>query len=299
MASDYAPLARYLEQHGIVPAEGFWCPMKGGRTNRLWRISSDDSTDVLVVKLYSEATANPMFPNDPNAEARVLRHLGGQGLSPEFRAVVDTPQGTCLVYRYLPGTSWHTDPRPVAQQLRRLHQLPAPPGLRSGADGAVELIEQTRHILTHIPQEQAREHEQLIPRMTLPAPSGQRALLHGDVVPGNLVMAYDGPVLIDWQCPAVGDPADDLAIFLSPAMQQLYCGRPLNKAERAAFLAAYDDPETIVRLRALAPWHHWRMAAYCLWRMHQGAADYAEGLSLELAALRGDVSDVSERGDGL
>ncbi|MDR9484676.1 MAG: aminoglycoside phosphotransferase family protein [Sediminimonas sp.] len=285
MASDYAHLVRYLEEEGIVPSGASWTRMEGGRTNRLWKLDAGKGTDALVVKLYSHAAPNPMFPNQPEAEERVLRHLVGQGVAPECHALLETPLGPCLIYRYLPGAPWRTDPAPVARQLRRLHQMPAPPDLRHGVDGAAQIIEQTRLILSHVPQKQSREHEQTLPRLALPGPSGQRALLHGDVVPGNLVMASEGPVLIDWQCPAAGDPAEDLAIFLSPAMQQLYCGRPLDKGERAAFLAAYDDPETIARLRALAPWHHWRMAAYCLWRLHQGATDYAEGYALERAAL--------------
>ncbi len=299
MAFDRAPLAHCLEEQGVVPAGALWAPMEGGRTNRLWRVTSGDGDETVVVKLYSHAVPNPMFPNDPHAEARVLRHLDEQTVAPEFRAILDTPQGTCLIYRYLPGTPWRTDPAPVARLLRRLHALPVPPGLRPGADGAARIIEQTRHILTHVPQEHANEHERLIPQNMQPDPSDHCALLHGDVVPGNLVMASDGPILIDWQCPAAGDPAEDLAIFLSPAMQQIYCGRPLNKAERAAFMAAYDDPETIARFRALAPWHHWRMGAYCLWRMSQGADEYAAGLALELAALREYSEGASARGAAL
>ena len=92
--------------------------------------------------------------------------------------------------------------------------------------------------------------------------------------------------LIDWQCPRLGDPAEDLALFLSPAMQLLYRGAPLGLAEQDAFLAAYPDPQVTARLRALLPWFHWRMAAYCLWKAERGGAEDREAMALEIAALQ-------------
>ena len=57
------------------------------------------------------------------------------------------------------------------------------------------------------------------------APVGHPCLIHGDTVPNNFIQSVDALVLIDWQCPALGDPVLDLAIFLSPAMQQIARGR--------------------------------------------------------------------------
>ena len=281
-----AELAPWLTKRGIVPAGARWTVMRGGRTNRLWRVSGGAGAPALVVKLYSRAAPNPMFPNDPAAEARTLRHLSGQGLAPTLLALVETPLGACLVYRYVPGAPWRGDPAAVGRLLRRLHGLSAPEGLRALPGDAGDVVAQTGRILSHLPPPQARAHMDLEPRHTPPAPATTGALLHGDAVPGNLLVAGDRITLIDWQCPARGDPVEDLAIFLSPAMQQLYRGRPLDRAERAAFLAAYDAPDTAARLHALAPWHHWRMAAYCLWRMHRGAGEYAAGHALERAALQ-------------
>jgi thiamine kinase len=39
-------------------------------------------------------------------------------------------------------------------------------------------------------------------------------LLHTDVVPGNLILGDKGLQLIDWQCPAIGDPIVDIMMFL-------------------------------------------------------------------------------------
>jgi aminoglycoside phosphotransferase (APT) family kinase protein len=60
--------------------------------------------------------------------------------------------------------------------------------------------------------------------------------------------------LIDWQCPAVGDPCEDIAIFLSPAMQLAYRGTVLSRAEEQVFLTAYSDASTLKRYANIAPW---------------------------------------------
>ena len=101
-------------------------------------------------------------------------------------------------------------------------------------------------------------------------------------MPGNIIATPNGPVLIDWQCPARGDPAEDLATFLSPAMHWLYRGKLPDEAERAQFLDAYPDPVVVDRYLRLAPLFRWRMAAHCLWKAERGAADYATALKLEL-----------------
>jgi aminoglycoside phosphotransferase (APT) family kinase protein len=109
----------------------------------------------------------------------------------------------------------------------------------------------------------------------VPPPARPR-LVHGDAVPGNLIATPAGAVVaIDWQCPAAGDPADDLSLFLSPAMQRLYRGAPLSAGERARFLAAYPDRTTVERFLALEPLLAWRIAAHCRWRARRGEADYA------------------------
>ena len=90
--------------------------------------------------------------------------------------------------------------------------------------------------------------------------------------------------LIDWQCPGLGDPVDDLAAFLSPAMQYLYGGHRLTHEERSEFLAAFPQ-DLVTRYRLLAPALHWRIAAHCLWRAERGANDYRTALARELESL--------------
>jgi len=158
------------------------------------------------------------------------------------------------------------------------------PGLPKAPDGSAALARQTLEILSLCRAPAAEQLRHLQPKGHV-APSGRRRLLHGDPVPGNIVVRDGQAALIDWQCPALGDPAGDLAIFASPAMQRVYRGAPLGVEEKQDFLAAYPDRAAVDRYRALAPWTHWRMAAYCLYQAERGRAAYGEGLELERAAL--------------
>lgn len=254
--------------------------MFGGRTNTAWlgRLLAGD----IVVKLYSGPAQNPLFPNDPQAEARLLRLLADQNIAPALLATLRTKAGVCNVYGHIPGEIWRAGAAEVATLMRRLHGIAPPSGLRNTANGSAALISQTRIILGKCAS--GGELARLEPAFK-PIDAAPNVLLHGDIVPGNLISNAGGLHLIDWQCPAAGDACEDIAVFLSPAMQMLYRGAPLSVAETDAFLMAYDAPKVSARYRALAPYYHWRMAAYCLWQLENGRPDYAEGLELERAAL--------------
>ncbi|SEQ71237.1 aminoglycoside phosphotransferase family protein [Thalassovita taeanensis] len=275
-------LVTELTRLGQVPAGLEWHSLKGGQTNQLWQVGQGPRS--LVVKLFAPADGNPLFPNDAAHETLLLQYLDGMGLAPALQCRLQTDFGVCIIYRHHTGQCWTTGTPAVAHVLRRVHSLAVPKGLRLACDGSEHLRNQAEHILSRLPASVAQPLMRLRPKGTV-APSGRVALLHGDPVPGNLIQNQTGLILIDWQCPALGDPVEDLAIFLSPAMQKIYRGHVLTRAEIADFLSAYDDPEISARLRALAPWHHWRMAAYCAWKAQQGAAGYAKAIELERAAL--------------
>ncbi len=217
---------------------------------------------------------HPFFPNDPDAEARALALAAPLGLAPPLAA-----RGPgWIAYRHASGSPWRAGPATAARLLARVHATPVPAGtFRHAAIGPVAVAAQARAI--------AADCRGRLPPLPVPPPVAlpPLAFLHGDAVAGNLIVAGDQAMLIDWQCPALGDPVDDLATFLSPAMQHLYRGNPLSQDEAADFLAAYPDPATTQRYRAMAPLLHWRIAAHCLWRAERGAADYATAMDLELA----------------
>lgn len=251
--------------------------LAGGRSNRVWRAGG------LVVKLYRSNAANVMFANDPTREVAVLRALSGTGMVPSLVQNGEFEGQSWLAYTHVNGSAWQRDPHHVARLLGRLHDLSPPSGLPPGVNGSDQIETQVHEILSHCI---ARvELEGLRPLGRVP-PLSQPLLIHGDPVPGNLLV-HDGTLtLIDWQCPQIGDPAEDLALFLSPAMQLLYRGTPLSMLEKDAFLAAYPDPRTAGRALALMPWFHWRMAAYCLWQAERGGKRDWQAYQLERAALQ-------------
>ena len=168
--------------------------------------------------------------------------------------------------------------------LAHLHGMAPPPDMRVDHGGSARLHAEILTILKDCPQEEASRLAAIIPAIHVP-PVDRPVPLHGDPVPGNIIRNGTKLALIDWQCPRLGDPADDIALFLSPAMQHLYRGNPLSDAEQASFLAAYPHCYTRQRFEVLKPLFHLRMAAHCLWKTSRGAVEYADALSLELAAF--------------
>ncbi len=269
-----------VTQHLPWTADRDWQPLFGGRTNSAWQITGADGGSA-VLKLYRSAGANPLFPNDPQAEAQLLVHLKHHDIAPDLVAHFTAEGMDCNLYHALPGRPWTDGVKEVAQLMQRLHAIAPPTGLRQVANGAAALRSQAQAIL-----DLAGEALD-VPRAVAKARGGEnstRVLLHGDIVPGNLIRCTSGLRLIDWQCPAVGDATEDLAIFLSPAMQLLYRGHPLSPTEEAAFLAQFSSDQQR-RYQALSPVYHYRMAAYCLWQVKRGRAEYQDALKVELAAL--------------
>ncbi|SLN23913.1 Phosphotransferase enzyme family protein [Pseudoruegeria aquimaris] len=276
-----AILREELERGGLIPPSTRWAPLAGGRSNALWRLCGE-GTD-LVCKLYRPARGNALFPNDAEAEATALRALEGTGLAPRFRGQAASALGTVILYEFLPGTHGAAAPEMVAVALGRLHRLPIRPGLRKSVTKPAEISRMGAQFLAGSKQDCLWKLRPEAPDV----PPVERCLIHGDAVPANIVLTPEGPVFIDWQCPALGDPAEDLANFLSPAMQQVYGRGPLPAAEVEAFLVAYPAPAIVARYRRLAPLFHWRMAAYCDWKARRGEAEYEMARDLEIAALEG------------
>lgn len=278
---DETDIAAMLVRAGFGPADAHdLVRLHGGRVNRVWRWQRPGGA--LAVKAHAPGGASPLFANDARAEHAALLALRGTGLAPEPAALLPGPV-PLLLYRFEEGGPGGA--REAGWLLGALHALPPPAFLPARPQGAEAVLAAGEAMLAGLPG--ARMMAGLRPR--LPAlPPVREAFLHGDPVPANIVARPGGAVLIDWQCPARGDPAEDLACFLSPAMQIAYAGRPLPAAEARAFLRAHGDRAAAARLRALAPAFHWRMAAYCLWRLARDPGDRAAkaGFEAEVAALR-------------
>lgn len=241
---------------------GDWQPLAGGRTNRLWRAGR------FTVKQFDAAAASPLFPNDAGAEARALGLFAPLGLAPRLRA-----QGAdWLIYDHAEGRPWAGDPAPVARALHRLHRARVPQGsFRTAPNGSAAILADARRI-HGLPDAPADPHCPPV----VPVP------IHADAVAGNILDTAAGPLFIDWQCPAMGDPVEDICTLLSPAMTWLYTGKPISPDWANALLRAYPDAETVARARLMLPVYRWRIAAHCAWKAARGDADYAAALRLEL-----------------
>lgn len=273
-------LRRIWSDASVIPDAAHWSLLTGGRTNLIWRVDMQDAPP-LVCKLFIPNTATPLFANDGTREALALRALSGSRMAPELVAFQDSTLGQTMVYQHIDGHPWNGDVTAAAQAMARLHARTLPVGLPE---------------LTVTPASLIADGHGMSPSGLTPPPPVPQALpdahcvfLHGDFVPGNIIVTSDGLRLIDWQCPAAGDSSADIAMFLSPAMQMLYGHRPLSKNEIARFLSDYlhasQDARAIARYHALAPLYHWRMVAYCHWKSARGDQDYARAASLELDAL--------------
>lgn len=254
----------------------------GGRTNQVWKVL--DETCSSVLKLYDTAFKNPLFRNDATLEAACLRALNEAGFAPKLRASGSFENAHWVLYDHAPGAPWRSQADSVAKLLRKLHGLSVNVDAPNGCNGSDDLARNGQSILDDCHSDFAEFLNARKPDIHVD-PTKKLSLVHGDPVPGNILVDTTGLTLIDWQCPSFGDPCEDLALFLSPAMQHIYRGSPLSQSEIQRFLTAYEDTEITNRYLALQPWYAWRMAAYCLWRSENGAPDYAAGVELELATL--------------
>ena len=285
-SSDRAP-PQFLRDALGWTSDQTWLPLDGGRSNRIWKVSATEKSPI-VAKLFSQARGNAMFPNEPESEALALKSLKGQEFAPDLVGTASAGSERAIFYTYVDGPVGPANPKDAANTLARLHATPPLDGLRqiSSAPAAIAAQAQTfakqlsRNVLPPMPETQALDQHQTV-------------FLHGDPVPANMIQTDAVMVLIDWQCPASGDPCEDIAIFLSPAMQALYGGSITTAKQTNEFFGSYGAPSVARRYLQLAPIFHWRMAAYCLWMADNGSPDYGPAGALEISALEKAKAEAS------
>lgn len=275
-------LVHCLRQRGRVTGPATFAPLYGGRTNQVWRILGQQED--LVLKLYRTSQSNPLFRNDPALEVQCLRALANTGFVPNLRDSGQFEQAHWVLYDHAPGATWRGNPSLAANVLRDLHTTPVTLDAPKGCNGSAEIAAHAETIFDLCTSAGRARLTALRPSTSVP-PTPDIRFIHGDPVAGNILCQGDAVILIDWQCPLLGDPCEDLALFLSPAMQFLYRGQILTADDIEHFVSAYGCLETTARLRQLMPWYHWRMSAYCLWRAENGTDDYARAMEFELASL--------------
>jgi aminoglycoside phosphotransferase (APT) family kinase protein len=273
MSSVFDPLT-FLAARGLADARGLSVePLSGGYQNQVFRVRG--SALDWVVKRFGPSAPLTLFPNLPEAEALALERLAVHGAAPRPVAfVADGREAPVLVYEFYAGRPWNGDVGPVA---RLLHAIAGadPAGFRFVSMVPRDILEQGESFVAACPPGARQALRAARPR-PIPMTPGPRRLIHTDFGPGNLIAGAHGLKAIDWQCPAAGDAAEDLAAFLSPAFQILYGRAPLAASEEAELVDVYGDAATVARLRLLRPFFDWRMAAYCALRQHRLATTHPD-----------------------
>ncbi|MEM7343979.1 MAG: aminoglycoside phosphotransferase family protein [Chloroflexota bacterium] len=270
--------------------------LQGGYHNHVFRLQNQTTEHDWVVKQFLVGSDNPMFPTLPDDEAAALKMFSGTGLAPDFVGYLpDVSEGAILLYRFVPGSMWDGDLVAAAQLLYQTHHTPVVGNFRQLPITSDAILGHAKKIfdLMNNPEpflEPLRPY--FFKRHVDPAPISPY-LIHTDCGPGNMITGPEGTCLIDWQCPGIGDPVEDLTIFVSPAIQILYARDPLTLAERDLFLESYGDPTILARFERLNLFYRLRFMAYSAYRIESLAETdpeisqrYQTAFDAELAYIR-------------
>jgi hypothetical protein len=266
-------VAEFLLAQGIVPDHCSVTPLRGGYWNTVLKVAAPGGTYVL--KHFVEVLPDSLFPNVPAAEAAALERLRGLGVAPD--PIGFWPEQNILLYAFVEGRPWQHDVAAVARLLLRKERA-SPEGFRIVPwEPELILAEGDRLFARCHDDDWVSRFRASRPGATGLPPPPRLSLIHTDIGANNLIGAGDELRLIDWQCPAQGDLAEDVYSFLSPAFQILNEAPPLRRADTECFFDALGAPDTRARYDRLRPAFAYRMAGYCCVR-YQGAAGTDDGL---------------------
>lgn len=115
----------------------------------------------------------------------------------------------------------------VAQLLRRLHAIAPPPEV-----AGFSLIAAARRYLAALPESALpRPRERVAAALAALNEPPPNCLVHGDLIPDNIIRSPEGLRLIDWEYAGGGVPETDLALAIS--------NFDLDSAQAERFIAAY------------------------------------------------------------
>ena len=262
--------------------------LRGGYWNQVMKVTCAEGT--FVLKRYVEVLPSSLFPNLPEAEAAALERLKGLDVAPE--PVGFWPEEKILIYAYVEGELWSDDMAAVAGLLQRKERASSE-GFRAVPWQPAQILEEGDRLLARCSSDKLSTRlRQVRPQPVEIAPPDRLSLIHTDIGAGNLVGTGAGLRLIDWQCPAQGDLAEDVYSFLSPAFQILNDRTPV--AESDMFFQALDMPEIRDRYFLLRSCFAYRMAAYCCLRYQGATADQALH-DRYFAAMTAELEHVEQR----
>ena len=273
-------LQSYLSMQGVISNQTVWHAQTGGQTNKVWRLIGEKD---LICKLYLETKTNPLFNNTPEAEYRCLLWLEGSNIAPKPYKFLKTPFGEVLLYNFISGETWSHDVEAVSELLTRIRNHKCPKGLRILSNLPSDIKQTGVEIINTLNSFHKNKLTKICPDVLIS--DIEPVLLHTDVVPGNLIIGEEGLRLIDWQCPAIGDPIADIMMFLSPGMHEIYGSGKLSMKDHEVFLMSLSS-DLCERYNIIGPLYHWRLAAYCFWKVEQGFFEYEQAALAEIDLLK-------------
>jgi thiamine kinase-like enzyme len=246
----------------------------------VWRLVGEED---LICKLYLETKTNPLFNNIPEMEHRCLLWLDGSDIAPKPYKYLKTPFGEVLIYNFIKGETWSDNVEIVSELLTRVRKHKHPKGLRVLSALPSDIKQTGLDIIKKLNNYHKNKLNMICPDVSIS--DIEPVLLHTDGVSGNLILGDQGLRLIDWQCPAIGDPIVDIMMFLSPGMHEIYGSRKLSMNEYEAFLMSLNS-DLRKRYNIIGPLYHWRLAAYCFWKAEQGFMEYENAALAEINLLK-------------
>ena len=160
-----------------------------------------DFANALVGAIAAAALGGPQVLGvDPGRHIIATAWIDGRSLCPAERARVD--QGAI---------------REVGTRLAELHAARLRPPHREGRKSDQARIAEHLDAVRNLDPVLAREAEPLALAVAdgLNHKAGDACLIHGDFSADQVVLAPCGPVIVDWDSAASGDPARDLATFFA------------------------------------------------------------------------------------
>jgi aminoglycoside phosphotransferase (APT) family kinase protein len=286
---DFDPVELLLEAEIIDDDPVQVDVLTGGYLNQVFRLRGKEQGDDFdwVVKFFMPETELALFPNLPEDERKATYLASTIGRAPVPISWLETWDGPVLVYEYCEGEIWQDGVGEVGRLLRDLRTLDTDHySFRDVPVRPADILAEGDAFLPKIHSEMRWHLAKARPK-PIEIDAVSRSFLHTDIGPGNIIVAKDTGrlVVIDWQCPAVGDPVQDVIAFLSPAFQILYGRPPLTAQQEVEFFAAYDDAALQAHYALMLPFYDWRMAGYCATRQAKYAKARPEAAQRYARAL--------------
>jgi aminoglycoside phosphotransferase (APT) family kinase protein len=194
----------------------------------------------------------------------------GLRLAPE--PVAFLPEAPLLVYEFFVGDVWREDVAGVGRLLHRLHDVPVTvdSGFRLLPVNTAAILQQGDQILAQAKNDTLVQQLCAARPDVRPHPSSPRlSLVHTDTWVGNFIQNGRHIRLIDWQCPGLGDAAEDVWTFLYSGYEMLLDRPRFDDSVAAEFWQGYGETAVRDRLHIWAPFYAYRVAAHCCLRQQQ------------------------------